>query len=168
MSLYQASQDDLSLMLSVAIGQTITSAMYTVQGVRVTTTAEQAGVAGGKNSKARMLMSSSATYRGYVDVYYNRLDLSALSNYSPIKSSVDIGLDLYSSTVMNAIRDMYGIIFTSADFVDVSTVDDGTGTAQLTLTALSQSPGWIGNVTISFASLPNISTTFSSAIMPGF
>lgn len=168
MGLYQASQYDLSLMLSVATGQTITSSMYTVQGVRATTTAEQSGVAGGKNSKARVLMGASATYRGYVDVYYDRLDVSDLANFSPIKSSIAIGLDLYSTSVMNGIRDMYGINFTSVDFADVSTVDNGSGTAQVTLTALSQSPGWIGSVTISFASLPNISTTFSSTIMPGF
>lgn len=168
MSLYQASQDDLSLMLSAATGQTITSSMYTVQGVRTTTTTEQSGVAGGKNSKARVSMNSSVTWQGYVDVYYDRLDLSALTNFSPIKASVSVGMDLFSSTVMNAIRDMYGIVYTSADFADASTVDDGTGTAQLTLTALSQSVGWINSVTIKFASLPNISTTFSSTIMPGF
>jgi hypothetical protein len=168
MSLYQASQDDLSLMLSAATGQTITSSMYTVQGVRSTTTTEQAGVANGRNSKARVLMNGSASWRGYVDVYYDRLDLSALTNFSPIKIATSIGLDLFSVTVMNAIRDMYGIIYTTADFADASTVDDGSGNAIITLTALPQSVGWINSVTIGFAGLPNIATAFSSPVLPGF
>lgn len=169
MSLYQASQDDLSLMLSVAAGTSITSANYTVLGVRATTSADLPA-SGGKNSKARVSMASTATQRGTVDVYYDRLDLSALSNFNPIKSNVPAGLDLFSTTVMNAIRDMYGIIYTAADFADVSTVDDGTGSgaSTITLTALAGSIGWINSVTIHFAPLPDISTAFMSAIMPGF
>jgi hypothetical protein len=156
-------------MLSVATGITITSSMYTVLGIRATTNADLPG-SGGMNSKARVNMVSTATQQGYVDVFYNRLDLGQLANYSPIKSNVAAGLDLFSTTVINAIRDMYGIQFTSADLQDATTVDDGTGTgaSMITLTALPGSLGWLNSVTIHFAPLPNISTAFVSPIMPGF
>jgi uncharacterized protein (UPF0264 family) len=168
MSLYQASQDDLSLMLSVAVGATVNSADYTVLGVRPTTTAEQSGVAGGKNSKARVSMKSSSTYRGYVDVYYDRLDLGALTNFSPIKTVASAGTDI--SALLTQIRDMYGINFTMADLADTQTQDDGSGTgaSTLLLQALSTSIGWINSVTIKFAPLPDISTAFNSPVMPGF
>jgi hypothetical protein len=168
MSLYQASQDDLSLMLSVAVGSTINSADYTVIGIRPTTTAEQSGVAGGKNTKARVSMASSASRRGTVDVYYDRLDLSALQYFSPIQAVAQAGVSV--STLLNQIRDTYGIVFTMADLVDHSTVDDGTGSGATTLLleAQSSSIGWINSVTIKFAPLPDISTAFYSNTMPGF
>lgn len=168
MSLYQASQDDLSLMLSAAVGATVNSADYTVLGVRPTTTAEQSGVAGGKNTKARVSMNSSSTYRGYVDVYYDRLDLGALANFSPIVGTAPAGADI--STLLTQIRDTYGINFTMADLADASTQDDGSGTGATTLLlqALSTSIGWINSVTIKFGPLPDISTAFISPVMPGF
>lgn len=168
MSLYQASQDDLSLMLSVASGKTINTADYTVIGLRATTTAEQSGVAGGKNTKARVSMNTSSTYRGYVDVYYDRLDLSALQYFSPITAVAQAGVSV--STLLTQIRDTYGINFTMNDLVDHSTVDDGTGTGTVTLLleAKPGSIGWRNSVTIKFAPLPDISTAFISNIMPGF
>lgn len=167
MSLYQASQDDLSLMLSVAAGQSITSAMYTVLGVRATTSAD-AAVSGGKNTKARVQMISTATLTGILDVYYDRLDLSALTNFSPILSATSPGTAL--STLLNQIRDTYGIVFTMADLAAANTTDDGSGTGacNLVLTALAASVGWINSVTIKFGPLPNISTAFLSTTLPGF
>lgn len=167
MSLYQASQDDLSLMLSVASGQTITSAMYTVLGVRATTSADLPA-SGGKNTKARVSMVSSSTLRGILDVYYDRLDLSQLANYSPILNVAAAGTAL--SALLTQIRDTYGINFTMADLAAANTVDDGSGTGATTLllTALSGSIGWINSVTIKFGPLPNISTAFYSNILPGF
>ncbi|MDR3392198.1 MAG: hypothetical protein P4L77_10750 [Sulfuriferula sp.] len=154
-------------MLSVAAGQTITSAMYTVLGVRATTSADLPA-SGGKNSKARVSMISTATLRGYVDVYYDRLDLRQLANYSPILNVAAAGTAL--SALLTQIRDTYGINFTMADLAAANTVDDGSGTGacNLTLTALSTSIGWINAVTIKFAALPNISTAFYTNILPGF
>lgn len=126
MSLYQASLDDLSLMLSAAAGKTINTADYTVLGLRPTTSDEQSGVAGGKNTKARVSMNSSSTYRGYVDVYYDRLDLSALQYFSPIVSVAQPNVSV--STLLTQLRDTFGINFTMDDLVDHSTADDGTGT----------------------------------------
>lgn len=168
MSLYQASQDDLSLMLSVAAGVTITSADYTVIGVRPTTAAEQSGVAGGKNTKARVSMNSSSTYRGTVDVYYDRLDLNALQYFSPITAVAQPGTNV--SALLTQIRDTYGINFTMADLASTSTQDDGSGTGACTLvlTALPSSIGWINSGTIKFAPLPDISTAFMSNVLPGF
>ena len=101
-------------------------------------------------------------------MYYDRLDLNALTNFSPIASSVPAGADI--STVLPQIRDMYGINFTMADLADATTQDDGSGTGATTLLlqALSTSIGWINSVTIKFAPLPDISTAFASPVMPGF
>lgn len=167
MSLYQASQDDLSLMLSALAGTTITSSQYSVTAVRATTSADSA-VSGGKNSKARVVMGSTSTFRGQVDVYYDRLDISKLTNFSPILVSAQVGVDI--SALLNAIRDMYGIVFTMADLADATTQDDGTGTGACTLLlqALAGSVGWFGSVTIKFAPLPNISTAFLSTTLTGF
>lgn len=168
MSLYQAAQDDLSLMLSVAAGVTITSSQYTVLGVRPTTAGEQAGVAGGKNTKARVQMGATGVQQGIVDVYYDRLDLGALTNFSPILTTTVAGTAL--SALLTQIRDMYGINFTMADLAAANTVDDGsnTGACTLLLTALSGSIGWINSVTIKFGPLPDISTAFMSNVLPGF
>jgi len=163
-SLYQNSNDDLSAMLTVAAGTTINTADYTVIGLRAATTAEQTQY--GKNTKAAIQMNGSAALRGQMNVYYDRLDLGALTNFTPYKLPADIGVDI--SQLLTTIRDMYGLLFTMADLADAQTVDDGSGAAQLTLTALSGSPGYTGSVVIHFAPLPNIGTAFFSPQLTGF
>lgn len=164
MSLYQNSNDDLSSMISAAAGVTVNTGDYTVLAIRATTTAEQTQY--GKNTKIAIQMNASSTLRGQMNLYYDRLDLGALANFTPYKLPVSEGVDV--STILTTIRDMYGILFTMNDLVDTQTVDNGSGTAQVTLTALSSSLGYTGSVTISFTTLPNISTAFYSNQLAGF
>lgn len=167
MSLYQNSNDDLSAMISAAAGGTVATADYTILGVRPTTTAEQTQY--GKNTKVAISMNPSSTYRGQMSLYYDRLDLAALSEFSPYKLVATAGQTV--AQVLPLIRDMYGITLTMSDLQSgAQVVDDGTGTGgtQITLTALSTSPGYTGSVTIQFAPPPNISTAFFSNLLPGF
>jgi hypothetical protein len=163
-SLYQNSNDDLSAMLSVAAGTTVATADYTILGIRTTTTAEQTQY--GKNTKVAIQMNASSTLRGQMSLYYDRLDLGALANFTPYKLPADQGVDV--STLLTTIRDMYGILFTMNDLADAQSVDDGSGGTKITLTALSTSPGYTGTVTIYFAALPNIGTAFYSNQLSGF
>lgn len=166
MSLYQNSNDDLSALISAAAGVAVATADYTVLGLRPTTTAEQTQY--GKNTKIAIQMNASSTLRGTMNLYYDRLDLGALANFTPYKLPVDQNVDI--SQLLTTIRDMYGILFTMADLADAQTVDDGSGTGgtKITLTALSTSRGYTGSVTIYFAPLPNIGTAFYSNQLSGF
>lgn len=169
MSLYQNSGDDLSSLISAAAGGTVATADYTILAIRATTSAEKSGAANGKNTKIAIQMNASSTYRGQISLYYDRLDLGALSNFTPFKLSMQPGVDI--TQTLTTIRDMYGILFTMNDLQSgVQTVDDGSGTgaSQITLTALSTSPGYTGTVVIHFAPLPDISTAFFSNQLPGF
>lgn len=164
MSLYQNSNDDLSSLISAAAGVSVTSSDYTVLGLRTTTTAEQTQY--GKNTKVAIQMNPSSSLRGQMNLYFDRLDLGALANFTPYKLPADIGVDV--SQLLTIIRNMYGILFTMNDLQDVQSVDDGTGKAQVTLTALSTSYGYTGTVTIGFASMTPISSAFYSNQLAGF
>lgn len=166
MSLYQNSNDDFSSLISTATGTTVASSDYTVLGIRTTTSAEQTQYS--KNTKVAIQMNASGTLRGQMSLYYDRLDLGALANFTPYKLPANAGTDL--SALLTTIRDMYGILFTMSDLADAQTVDDGSGTGstQITLTALSSSLGYTGSVTIGFTAQPNISTAFYSNQLSGF
>lgn len=166
MGLYQNSNDDLSAMISTAIGQTVTSSQYTVLALRPTTSADEPA-SGGCNTKIAIQMGSTANLQGIVSLFYNRLDLGSLSTLTPYPLSVAVGADI--STVLTILFNMYGILFTMADLADAQTVESEDGSSvQLTLTALSTSLGWTGTFVVNFAPLPNISTAFYSSILPGF
>ena len=153
-------------MIAAAAGVAVATADYTVLGLRATTTAEQTQY--GKNTKVAIQMNASSTLRGQMNLYYDRLDLGALANFTPWKLPADQNVDV--SVLLTTIRDMYGILFTMNDLADSQTVDDGSGTGstKITLTALSSSLGYTGTVTIGFAPLPNISTAFFSNQLSGF
>lgn len=166
MSLYQNSSDDLALMITAASGVTVTSSQFTIQAVKPTTTAEQAGVANGKNTKVSVLMNSGAPLRGSMTLYYDRLDLGAWANFSPVLIVAPPNVDV--STVLNLIRDQYGFTLTMNDIADTSTFVSGDGSAHVTLTALSTSLGYTGTFECAFAPLPNFSTAFYSNVLTGF
>jgi hypothetical protein len=167
MSLYQGSNDDLSLLISAAVGGTVASADYTVLALRPTTSADLPA-SGGKNTKIAIQMNPSSQYQGQINLFYDRLDLSQLTQFSPIVSLASAGTPIAS--MLNQLRDTFGINFTAAELANTSTVDDGTGTGacNLTITALSTSLGWINSVTVKFAPLPNISTAFLGNVLTGF
>jgi hypothetical protein len=122
-----------------------------------------------QNTKIRMLMgASNTTYAGYKDIFYDRLDLGALANFNPYQVSVTPGVSVL--TVLDKIRDQYGIQLTANDINDVQTVDrDGDGKyTTVTLTSKPTSLGWIGSVTLTFLGLPDISQAFISQSLGGF
>ena len=165
MSLYQNSSDDLAALISAA-GVTVTSSQFTVVALKPTTTAEQAGVANGKNTKVHVSMNAGAPLRGEMTLYYDRLDLGAWANFSPVLLVAAPNNDV--STVLNTIRDQYGFTLTMNDIADVSTTVGGDGNTHVTLTALASSLGYIGSFDCVFAPLPNISNLFYSSTLSGF
>ena len=166
MSLYQSSIDDLASMISAASGLTVTSSQFTIQAIKPTTTAEQAGVAGGKNTKVSVLMNPGAPMRGYLTLYYDRLDLGAWANFSPVLISAPPSNDI--SVVLNTIRDQYGFTLTMTDIADAQTYTGSDGNTHVTLTALSTSLGYTGTFDCVMAPLPNISNLFYSNVLTGF
>lgn len=166
MSLYQNSSDDLALMISAASGVTVTSSQFTIAALKPTTTAEQAGVAGGKNTKVSVLMNTGAPLRGQLTLYYDRLDLGAWANFSPVLISAPPSNDV--SVVLNTIRDQYGFTLTMNDIADAQTFTASDGNTHVVLTALSTSLGYTGSFECILAPLPNISTLFYSKILSGF
>lgn len=166
MSLYQNSNDDLSLLISAASGYTVTSSQYTVLGIRPTTSADLPA-SGGKNTKIAIQMLAGAPLRGQISLFYDRLDLGALSNFQPyLLSANPNGVDV--TVVLQTICNQYGITLTMADIADATTSNNAQGNPQVTLTALASSLGYIGTFVCTFAPLPNISTAFYSKILAGF
>lgn len=166
MSLYQNSNDDLSAMISAAAGVTVTSSQYTIQAVAPTTASEQSGVAGGKNTKVSVLMNSGAPLSGSMTLYYDRLDLGALSNFQPYRLPGSPDVDV--STLLTQFCNMFGFTLTMNDIADATSYTASDGTIQVVLTALSTSLGFTGTFTAVFSGLPNISTAFMGTTMPGF
>ena len=166
MGLYQNSNDDLSALISSQLGQTVTSSQYSVLGIRATTSADEPA-SNGANTKVAIQMGSTANLQGEAAVFFNRLNLSQLSQYSPYALSAQVGADI--STLLTTIFNMYGILFTMADLEDATSVQAEDGVhVQVTLTAQANSLGYTGTFTVTFAPLPNISTAFYSSILPGF
>lgn len=162
MSLYQNSQDDLSAILSAAAGMTIASGDYTVAAVRATVAGDNTTF----NTKAAISALGSGNYTGNTTVFYNRLDLGALTNFSPYLQTAAPGVSVY--TLLTTLLNQYGIRFTTDDLVDHSTTDNGDGTVSLVLEAKSTSLGWINSVTVKFASSPGLSSLFISTTLPSF
>lgn len=167
---YLNSNDELQQLLIAAgatnIGQNTATTGWTVTGVRPTKTGDNQP---NQNTKLRVTARPGNTfYTGFADVFYNRMDMSQLASFNPFLVSMPPGISIL--TVLNTIRDQYGVQLTTDDISDATTVDkngDGAFTA-VTLTAKSTSLSWTGSVTLTFGGLPNISTAFVSAILPGF
>lgn len=166
MSLYQNSSDDLAALISAASGVTVTSAQFTVQAMKPTTSAEQAGVAAGKNTKISVLMAAGAPLRGQMTLYYDRLDLGALANFSPYLLSAPPSNDV--SLVLVTFRNQYGFTLTMNDIADAQTFTASDGTTHVVLTTLATSLGYTGTFECVFAPLPNILNAFYSNVLGGF
>jgi hypothetical protein len=167
MALYLNSSDDLAAMISAASGVTVTSSMFTIAAMKPTTTAEQAGVANGKNTKVHVVMNSGATLRGEMTLYYDRLNLSQLSNFNPyLLSANPNGIDI--TALLATFFNQYGFTLTMNDLADAVSSQDANGNTQITLTALSTSLGFTGTFNCKFAPLPPISGIFYSNILAGF
>jgi hypothetical protein len=165
-SLYQNSSDDLALMIGAAGGVTVTSSQFTVVAMKPTTSDEQSGAANGKNTKVHIRMNVGAPLRGELTLYYDRLDLGAWANFSPVLISAPPNSDI--SNVLNTIRDQYGFTLTLNDVADATTFTGSDGNTHVVLTALSTSLGYTGTFECIMAPLPNISTLFYSKVMAGF
>lgn len=166
MSLYQNPNDDLSAMISAALGVTVTSAQYSVLGIRPTTSADLP-VSGGKNTKIAIQMLTGAAYRGQVNLYYDRLDLSQLANFSPVLLPAAVGAA--ASTLLTTLVNMYGFTFTAADLVNnvVGVAPDGVH-LQLLLQATPGSLGFINSCEVLFTGVLPLSVAFYSTTLLGF
>lgn len=166
MSLYQNSSDDLALMISAAAGVTLTSSQFTVVAIKPTTTQDQAGPANGKNTKVHVSINPGAPLRGEMTLYYDRLDLAAWANFSPVLLITTPNTDV--STVLNTIRDQYGFTLTMNDIADTQTFAGSDGNTHVVLTALSSSLGYTGSFECVLAPPPNVSNLFYSNVLSGF
>lgn len=167
MALYLSSVDDLAAMISTASGVIVTSSQFTIAAMQPTTTAEQAGVANGKNTKIHVVMNSGAPLRGELTLYYDRLDLGQLSNFQPyLVSANPNGIDI--SAMLTTFFNQYGFTLTMNDLADAVTSSDANGNTQVTLTALSTSIGFTGTFNCKFGPLPPISGIFYSNVLGGF
>lgn len=168
MSIYQVSKDDIALMISAKVGATITASQFSVIGLR----ASKAGDVTTKNSKLHFLLNDTqVTYRGEASLYYDRLDLSILANFSPFSvngirnAPVYIGQNVYD--VLDSIRDAVGIQFDTTDLVN-NQVYQGDYGAEVVLQAQPTSIGWTGSYTLRMSGYPNIINAFYGRSLAGF
>jgi hypothetical protein len=90
--------------------------------------------------------AASAAYQGSKVILYNRRDLSQLANLPAVKLGV-----LNPSTVWDilpSIRFYLGVPLLQTDVSNDPITLNSDGTGNVTITALSTSPGWIGTVTL--------------------
>jgi hypothetical protein len=166
-SVYQFSKDDIAAMVSAIVGTTVLSSHFDIVGLRPTITADNVSA----NTKARLKFNGTGDYSGTVDVFYNRLDLSSIANFSPYsvngvrKAPAYEGDALYD--ILPQVRDAIGIQFTS-DGLEAATVTTGAYGAEVVLKAKTTSYGFTGQYTLRLSGYPNIGTIFYSTSMPGF
>jgi hypothetical protein len=167
---YLNSNDELQQLMIAAgatnIGQNTATTGWTVTGIRATKTADNQP---NQNTKLRVTPQPGNTfYSSFADLFYNRMDLQFLASFNPYVLSMAPGISVL--TVLNTIRDQFGIQLTTDDINDATTVDkfgDGSATS-VTLVAKSTSLSWFGTVTLTFGGLPDISTAFVSPVLTGF
>lgn len=119
-----------------------------------------------KNSKVMAIAAAEGTYRGSRVVFYDRLDLSAMENFEFIPVTLEPGVSVYD--LLGSIYAMTGIAFTVNDLVDHQSVSGEGNAVEVLLEAKATSLGFTGSFTLTGVGYPNISTAFSSNILPGF
>jgi len=160
MSTFQQSSADIALMLTTAAGSTLSDSMVSFVGLK-----PHDGSVSQKNTEVWVITNTSSPFQGRSKVYYDRLDLSQLGNFTFTKNSVDPNVSVY--TVLDIIRNMIGVTFTQDDLVDHQVEEMGS-MIQVMLEAKPTSLGFTGSYTLQLASYPDISTLFTSNALVGF
>lgn len=133
---------------------------FTVDDFRFSAPQAQAQGAA-KNTKVRLtLRTLHPTFQGSVVFDYNRLDLVGFSNiptpFAPPSGTP--GQSVY--TLLQKIRNAYGVFLTQDDLEDVAIQDDGAN-GRVLLKAKANSHGWIGEYLLVLAAKPALSTLFT-------
>lgn len=163
-----SSVSDINALISSAAGATITP-----NYISVVQRATVAGDSTARNTKLRAAMDpANATYGGFQDFFYDRLDLSQLSNflnnatYTPYRLVFDIGVSVL--TQLDKVMLATGCWFTAADLQDATTQTETATTGSVMLVAAANSPGYINSYKLYFNRAPDISTNFTTNQLPGF
>lgn len=102
-----------------------------------------------KNTVIRLTAKASTGYEGYVDILYNRLDLSLLAKIPGLLFRVQQTTTLYAE--LAKIQADTGIQFTTDDLEDQTiTVQAGVSEVSVLLKAKTNSLGWIGQLAATF------------------
>lgn len=118
-----------------------------------------------KNTEVWVVTNASNPFSGQSKVYYDRLNLANLANFTFTKNSANVGVSVY--TILDVIRNQTGITFTSDDLVDHAVVDTGNG-LQVQLEAKPTSLGFTGTFNLPLKNLPSIATLFTTNALVGF
>lgn len=155
MSMYQEGRADIVSYVNKKGGTTFTVSDFVFSVPQ----AQAQGAA--KNTKVRLtLIPTHATFKGSLVFDYNRLDLAGMSNiprpaFPPVGT---IGQSVY--TLLQKIRNSYGVLLTQDDIEDTLIQDDGEA-GRVLLKAKPNSYGWIGEYTLILAYKPALSTLFT-------
>lgn len=160
MSTFQSPIADIALMLTSASGSTIDTTMFTLSGMKA-----HDGSVSTKNTEAWVEFNAAAPLTGRVKVYYDRLNLRSLGNFTFTRQSADPGVSVY--TILDIIRNQTGITFGTDDLVDHAVVDTGT-VIQVYLEAKTTSIGFTANYTLTLKPYPDISTLFTNNALVSF
>lgn len=164
MSIYQSIKDDITLILANTTGLTITAAHFDILNTKPTVAQESI-----RNSKAAIRFNATAPIRGDAVAYYDRLDITGLRKLRnpniPVKIVAEAGISSYS--LLTALRNEFGVMFTTNDLVETFGVLNG-NYVEVSIKAKPTSQGWIGEDTIKFPQVPVLATAFSNTILPDF
>lgn len=165
MSIYQKSKDDLALAISASMGKVIIASHFNILGIRPTPAGQSE-----RNTKIAIEMSTTSAYTGRKIFYYDRLDLAnfaKLRSFPPGgQSRLRVGRDLNAHDILDTIRDALGVNFNVLDIENNTTIAYPGGTSLL-LKAKPESLGWVGEYTLKFKDIPDISEAFYQTSLPG-
>jgi len=147
-------------MLTTAAGTTMDNTMVSFAGLKT-----HDGSVSQKNTEVWVITNSNNPFTGRSKVYYDRLNLADLSNFTFTKNPADPDVSVY--TILDIIRNQTGITFTQDDLVDHQVEDTGT-VIQVLLEAKPTSLGFTGSFTLQLKNYPDISTLFTSNALVGF
>lgn len=164
MSIYQSIKDDIALVLTSTTGLTVTAAHFDIVKFRPSTAQESA-----RNTKVYLRFTTAAPIRSEGSAYYDRLNINGLRklrnpNIAP-QTAIEIGVSSYN--VLTALRNEYGVVFTTADLEETFAVLSGEE-VQILIKAKSDSMGWLGEDTFTFPQVPKLESAFSNTTLSGF
>lgn len=162
-SIYLTPAADLDALITALTGVTLTGTYELIDGPTATTGGDPTS----KNTKITLEMTDTSIYKGTQILYYDRLDLAALADFSYYQTrGWVVGESILSQ--LTALRDLTGINFTSSDLTDQEVTSPSTGVASIPLTAASGSLGFINSVVLAAITVIPLSSVFSTGTLAGF
>lgn len=164
MSIFVTSVADLIAAINVASGVTFTASDLVFGTPRAATSGEITQF--GKNTAVSVRASDTTTaVTGFTTFYYDRLNLSGLSNFD--LTTCMLGENLGKVDWAPIVQNYMNVPFNLAHLVEhISATVSGKVNVQIEAT--TDSLGWFGSVTLKFGGYPDISTAFTDNKLQGF